>query len=173
MRALHKTLFFLVAPTLFNNACALEGDANTPHHFLESAANAIGQSNNIEMAKLQVTSFESARNLALKNKTEIIGYPISGTVLTPPSDKNAYLKNILLNKGNYIKVRARCKKEHFIGLRFNSAEDKIVEFALGVPCNQALWGINVSGKTVFWGSTLNSDSSNEIKTMFESLHDQL
>lgn len=166
---MHKTLFILIAPSLFNNACALEGDANTPHHFLESAAKIVGQSSYIEMAKLQVTGFESARKLALKNKTEIVGYPISGAVRTPPSDKNAYLKNVLLNKENYIEVRARCKNEYFIGIRFNSAENKIAEFALGFPCNQALWGIKVSGETVFWGSTLNSDSANEIKTMFESI----
>ena len=114
------------------------------------ATNLVRNAIKAEHGRMNVIAARLAESKRFSNG-HVLGYPIKGA-LAPVSDPTtAAIVSLLLADDSYAwgTVR-RCKNDKFVGLRFGQGSSA-VEFALGMPCAQALWlyragrGSQVSG----------------------------
>ncbi|HED35553.1 MAG TPA: hypothetical protein ENJ08_15255 [Gammaproteobacteria bacterium] len=125
---------------------------------LGNSASIIRDHTSVETAMLKVVAVEASRKHALLTHDRIAGYPVIGNTSSPDKDKAIRLANLVLSKNSYIDIRQRCKNKKFYGVRFMK-EDKIVELAVGTPCNQVIVVFkNKNGTRNWWGSTFGKEA---------------
>ncbi|VAW64579.1 hypothetical protein MNBD_GAMMA09-946 [hydrothermal vent metagenome] len=130
----------------------------------------IKSSGQIEVARLKVIDAVTARKNLRKYNTSIAGYPVDQHLSALTTEERALVFKVLLNHTSYSSRLVRCKNNYFIGFRFsgqatNKAHGKI-EFALGIPCNQAIWAIPSGAENILLGSILKKDSARQITDIF-------
>lgn len=164
MKKLHS-IYILLLPIFFSvSACAKEEQSNSFTNQVGNKTNIVNTTATIEIAKLKVINAATATKNIFNSNKNIVGYPvIDKTSLLNTQHKEKLIK-ILTNNKSYISLRNRCKNSHFIGIRFSKTKEKI-EFALGIPCNQAIWAIATEKQPNVWGAVLNNDAANIIKTL--------
>ncbi|MCA9659258.1 MAG: hypothetical protein KC486_13010 [Myxococcales bacterium] len=106
---------------------------------LGEAASVVERATDVEIARLRVIAALHAQVGRLKSDTTIAGYPIEGASRPLDQGTRTQLVDTLLDDSNYQWGFARrCANDYLIGLRFTTAAAK-VEFALGMPCEQAFF----------------------------------
>ena len=124
------------------------------------------QASRIESARLIVVNAEEAKSRALKSTDRIAGYPIEGEFVKVSNTDAQKLIQLILDDENYAAVRQRCRSTYLMGLRFTS-DTKIVEFALSMPCQQAIWASKADGKVEYYGAVLGTQAAKEIVSILE------
>lgn len=157
-------IFYLVLS--FSGAYAKDNfKTNNLSYALGDNENIIIHSTTAVIGKLKVSSAVDAQNNALKDNKLIVGYSIVGdTSVLNEKNKSKIIKT-LLNNNNYISTHIRCLNKYFLGIRFLDDNHK-VEFALGMPCQQAIWVFKKDNKTESWGANLTNNATKEVFLLF-------
>lgn len=109
-------------------------------------------------------SYKESNQLALKTTDRIAGYPVTGKLTDIDKEKSQQLKQLLLDKNNYVNIRQRCLNQYFHGIHFIK-DSKKVEFAIGIPCNQVFVAFLDGDKTQWWGSTLGNVAMKQVLSL--------
>jgi len=132
-----------------------------------NSATIISDHTSVETAMLKVTAVEESRKYALLTSDRMAGYPLTGNTYSPDNAEAVQLANLVLSKNSYIDIRQRCKNEKFYGIRFMK-DDKVVEFAVGIPCNQVIFVFkNKNGTNNWWGSTFGKKAMEQFNALMK------
>jgi hypothetical protein len=124
------------------------------------------QATRMETARLLVVKAEEAKSYALKSTDRIAGYPIEGKLVKVNNTDVQKMIQLTLDDENYSAVQQRCRNTYLIGLRFTS-DTKIAEFALSMPCQQAIWATKADSKVDYYGAVLGTQAAREIISILE------
>jgi hypothetical protein len=122
-------------------------DANTTeasriHAALGSAAfDSLIGSTKAEAGKLRIIAADSAEQQRFKGLNVVAGYPAQIHLVPLPAADMSRIIGVLGRDGAYdFNGRTRCKNESMLGIRFLGTQ--AVELAIGLPCRQAIWGVD-------------------------------
>jgi hypothetical protein len=117
-----------------------------------------------EAAWLRVIPVGEAERQALGAQNRIVGYPIVTALRSiVPSDASRLLDVLIRDDSYDFELRLRCVNKRLLGVRFLVTPP--VEFALGTPCNQAIWTFKRADKTERWGALLSDKAAESIRLM--------
>lgn len=120
----------------------------------------------VEVARLEVIDVEDAQNNMLTSNKRITGYPIEKMLgKLDPSDADKFV-TLVLDSKSYITVRQRCRNRYLLGVRFTRGKE-LVEFSLGMPCQQAIWAFKECTEVRYWGAVLGSEATQKIEAILE------
>lgn len=128
---------------------------------LGPAVTIVTQATRIETARLKVIGAQDAQNNALRSTDRIAGYPIESTLMELKTSDEDKLVKLILDDKNCATVRQRCRNQYLLGLRFTKNK-QIAEFALGMPCQQALWAFIVDDKIQYYGTVLGTETTQKV-----------
>lgn len=119
----------------------------------------------VETARLTIVSVDDVeKNILSANR--IAGYPIAGELSTLAVGDGVDLARIVLDSGNYFEMWKRCANQSMVGIRFSKGDD-VVEFALGVPCQLALWAYRENRGTRLWGEYFSVKATEKLTAILE------
>ena len=169
MNVLHKSIFILFVYTFFGTACA-QKENNDLSEFNKSLGNNVSIIKNatkVEVAELRIVSFSELKETALTSKDRIAGYPLKSKLSILNKTSSDLIKTELTNNSPYISRLMRCANRKTYGVRFTH-NSNIVEFALGLPCHQVIFGFHEKNKVKLWGSVLSQITSAAILPTIKS-----
>ncbi len=117
------------------------GDAKTGvlRESLGEAASVVESALDVKIARLRVIGALHAQIGRLQSEATIAGYPVEGAAQTLDQAARATIVDTLFDDASYQwGLARRCANDYLIGLRFTTPAAK-VEFALGMPCEQAFF----------------------------------
>jgi hypothetical protein len=115
-------------------------------------------------AWLRVVAASEAERHALNAPDRITGYPVAGALRPVAPPDTTRLLGILFRDDSYdFDIRLRCANKRFLGVRFLAMAP--VEFALGTPCNQAIWAFRRTGKVERWGAILSDRAAASFRSL--------
>jgi len=93
-------------------------------------------------------------------------YPATTALRSVSTSDVSKLINALVRDASYdFDIRQRCVNKGFIGVRFLTTPS--VDFALGTPCNQAIWEFSGTEKTQRWGAVLTNSAAAIVRSVLE------
>jgi hypothetical protein len=121
-----------------------------------SAFDSLAASRKGEAGRLRIIPVEQAERQIFKEPDLIAGYPVDTHLVPVPPGEVSRIVALLVRDESYdFNSRLRCKNQSLIGIRFLGTQ--IVELAIGMPCNQAIWAAN--GRWVGMGLVAQAVSS--------------
>lgn len=119
----------------------------------------------VDVGALRLVSADEADRRTFA-KDRIVGYPIVGAIVTLSPEQRAHLGKVLVQDDSYaFDARMRCANRRLLGARFSVAR---LEFALGLPCNQAFWAFRRDGKVEHWGAVMTPAAAEKIIALIDS-----
>ena len=115
----------------------------------------------VDIARLQMNTARDAERQTLLTANRIMGYRLDGRIRQVAPEAAQPLTELVLADSSYTAATARCANESFVGIRFTNNNQK-VEFALGLPCNQALWGSMTDGRVTRWGANMTPEAAAQV-----------
>jgi len=161
-----KRLSFIFVCTAFLSLSTSYADEKSITDVLGTSAEIIKKQTSTKIAKLRTVSVEESRQNALKTNNRIAGYPLTSAMMSLNKTQSTQLAKLILDSNNYANIRQRCLNRFFNGIRFIK-DDKIIEVAIGVPCNQLLLVFKDSKNNKWWGGTLGNSAAEKTKEIFQ------
>ena len=116
-----------------------------------------------EVGWLRVRPAVEAEKATLSSPQRVVGYPPIGKLVAVDREKAGRLIEILLRDDSYsFGRRMRCANQRLIGMRFL---DSGAEFAIGVPCYQAIWAFRHDGRLDRAGEAFSEAATESIKAI--------
>ncbi len=170
MKDLHKVLLLFILSIQFNTGCADSGGSMTIDKTLNNALgdkkSYVTGADEVFIARLEVGAVTTAQQRALQDRETITGYSISGKKFRLNHDEVDRVTVDILNDNNYSHQRIRCKNEYLIGIKY-SGGNKIVDFSLGMPCQQVIWAYPSADTVVFWSANLNDAVTKKVLDLYQ------
>jgi len=132
----------------------------------EQSVNLLLESRGAEVGWLRIRPAMEAEKATLASPHRVVGYPTIGKLVAVDREKARRLIEILLRDHSYnFGLRMRCANQRFIGMRFL---DSGAEFAIGVPCYQAIWAFRRDGRTERSGESFSEAATEAIKAIIDA-----
>ena len=121
----------------------------------------------VDVGHMAVGGALQAEQQTLRANSTLVGYRIRGALKTLSADQARALSALLLDEASYSAEMARCANTSWVGARFGGGAG-VVEFGLGLPCNQATWAANPQGTVVRWGSNMTPAATTAIQAIINA-----
>ncbi|MEZ4453039.1 MAG: hypothetical protein R3B09_26500 [Nannocystaceae bacterium] len=119
----------------------------------------IASATDVKIARLRVIGARQAQDRRLADAATIAGYPIEGELRALDEATRRRVVDLLLEDSNYDwELARRCGNDFLVGLRLREG-DATVEFALGMPCEQAFFVYAEGDAITSFGGLMISDAA--------------